>query len=314
MLSKKFDEALTFAAELHREQVRKGADTPYVGHLLSVAGLVLENKGTEAQAIAALLHDAIEDQAASFGGAAALGAEIERRFGKDVRAIVEACTDAWVEPKPEWRERKEKYIAHVGHMPADAVLVSLADKLHNARAICADLRAHGPAVFERFRGGRDGTVWYYESLAEAFGEHHPCPLAAELGRAVDEMRNLTFGCGHCWPASPEAAWEAQRKPERELVDESHFGAHITRCDACGQRFLVIFTETIDWSDGDDPQYWTIIPVTADEVEALARPGQPPSEAELSAVGPGRRSLWRNAPKGKPIECFWNEGVGLLVHD
>jgi (p)ppGpp synthase/HD superfamily hydrolase len=137
-----------------------------------------------------LLHDAIEDQSASRGGARALGAEIERRFGKAARRIVEACTDAWVEPKPPWRERKERYIAHVEHMPRAAVLVSLADKIHNARAICADLRVHGAKVFERFTGKRDGTLWYYESLAAAFLEYHPQPLAQELGRVVREMKGL----------------------------------------------------------------------------------------------------------------------------
>jgi (p)ppGpp synthase/HD superfamily hydrolase len=189
-LSDKFDEALAFASELHRQQTRKGTPTPYLGHLLSVAGLVLENGGTEAQAIAALLHDAIEDQAASRGGAKALGAVIEQRFGTDVRAIVEACTDSWVDPKPPWRQRKEQYIAHVKDMPKAAALVSLADKLHNARAICADLRQHGAAVFDRFTGKRDGTLWYYESLAEQFARHHPLPIVAEFRRAVAEMKEL----------------------------------------------------------------------------------------------------------------------------
>ena len=187
-LSRKFDQALDFASDLHRKQVRKGSDTPYVGHLLSVAGLVLENGGTETQAIAALLHDAIEDQSAGYGGAEKLGREIERRFGKAVRRIVEACTDAWVEPKPEWRERKDRYIAHVEHMPKAAVLVSLADKVHNARAINSDLRTHGRKVFERFKGKRDGTLWYYESLAARFMRHHQQPLALELKRVVAEMR------------------------------------------------------------------------------------------------------------------------------
>lgn len=189
-LSRKFDEALAFASDLHRKQKRKGANTPYVGHLLSVAGLVLENGGTETQAIAALLHDAIEDQSASRGGAEALGREIERRFGKTVRRIVEACTDAWVEPKPPWRERKERYIAHVQHMPKAAVLVSLADKVHNARAISSDVRTHGRKVFDRFKGKREGTVWYYESLAAQFMRHYRQPLALELKRVVATMKEL----------------------------------------------------------------------------------------------------------------------------
>lgn len=190
-LSFKFDEAMAFAAELHREQTRKGTDTPYLGHLLSVAGLVLENGGSENQAIAALLHDAIEDQAETHGGAAVLGADIEHRFGREVRTIVEACTDAWVEPKPEWRQRKEAYLAHIPSMPKQAVLVSIADKLHNARSICVDLRADGLSVFSRFTGKREGTLWYYESLAGAFLEHHRVPLALELQRTVAEMKSLS---------------------------------------------------------------------------------------------------------------------------
>lgn len=189
-LSTKFDEALAFACDLHREQRRKGTETPYLGHLLSVAGLVLENKGTERQAIAALLHDAIEDQADKHGGAPVLGDEIERRFGREVRRIVEACTDAWEQPKPAWRQRKEKYVAHIEHMPREAVLVSLADKVHNARSICADVRTDGLSVFDRFSAKREGTLWYYGALAEAFAKHHPMPLAGELKRLVEEMKGL----------------------------------------------------------------------------------------------------------------------------
>jgi (p)ppGpp synthase/HD superfamily hydrolase len=189
-LSTIFDEALAYASDLHREQSRKGGETPYVGHLLSVAGLVLENGGTETQAIAALLHDAIEDQAGSRGGAKALGDEIEWRFGAQVRQIVEACTDSWVDPKPAWRERKEQYIAHVKDMPKDAVLVSLSDKLHNARAICSDVRQHGAGVFDRFTATRAETLWYYESLAREFTRHHPLPIAAEFSRTVAEMKAL----------------------------------------------------------------------------------------------------------------------------
>lgn len=135
--------------------------------------------------------DAIEGQSASRGGAAALGRQIERRFGLRVRRIVEACTDAWAEPKPPWRERKERCIAHVEHMPKAAVLVSLADKVHNARAICSDLRAHGRKAFERFAGGHDGTLWYYDRLVKAFMKHHRQAMALEPKRTVVEMRGLT---------------------------------------------------------------------------------------------------------------------------
>lgn len=190
VLSKKFDEALVFAADLHRDQARKDTDIPYVGHLLSVSGLVLENDGTEIQAIAALLHDAIEDQADKYGDAQRLGAEIEQRFGPEVRSIVEACTDAWVSPKPEWRVRKEQYIAHIADMSPAAALVSIADKVHNSRAIVADLRRIGVKVFERFTARKDGTLWYYRGLATAFRASHPQPLADELGRVVAEMESL----------------------------------------------------------------------------------------------------------------------------
>ncbi len=189
-LSKKFDEALSFAAEIHRLQTRKGAETPYIGHLLSVAGLVLEHGGNESQAIAALLHDAIEDQADAYGGAEALALNIQDKFGADVRAIVEACTDAWSSNKPEWWERKRAYIDHIADMRSDAVLVSLADKLHNARNILSDLHTHGAIIFERFSTKREGTLWYYNELAHAFSEHHSCPLAFELLRTVNKLTAL----------------------------------------------------------------------------------------------------------------------------
>lgn len=183
MLTDRFDEALSYASRIHRAQRRKGTEIPYVSHLLAVASLTLEHGGDEDQAIAALLHDAAEDQ----GGAERL-ADIEARFGPGVAAIVADCTDAWTEPKPPWRARKEAYIAHLPGKPARSLLVSLADKTHNGRAIVADLRCHGAALWGRFAGGEEGTLWYYESLAAAFAQALPCPLADELARAVAEMR------------------------------------------------------------------------------------------------------------------------------
>src|SRR3954469_5390485 len=138
-LSPKFDEALRYAADMHRDQFRKGpAGIPYIAHLMSVAALVLEAGGTETQAIAALLHDGPEDR----GGEKTL-AEIEQRFGPDVAAIVAACSDTFEKPKPPWRERKERYIAHLADAPEDALLVSLCYKVHNARAIVSDYRVEG---------------------------------------------------------------------------------------------------------------------------------------------------------------------------
>lgn len=183
VLTERFDQALAYASAIHREQKRKGTDIPYISHLLAVASLALEHGADEDQAIAALLHDAAEDQ----GGDARL-ADICARFGERVADIVADCTDSWEEPKPAWRPRKEAYLAALPAKPAASLLVSLADKTHNARAIVADLRVHGDALWSRFTGGREGSLWYYEALADAFSAALPCPLADELRRTVQAMR------------------------------------------------------------------------------------------------------------------------------
>jgi GTP pyrophosphokinase len=174
--------AAELAFRLHAAQRRKGTAIPYISHLMAVSALVLEHGGDEEQAIAALLHDAVED----------CGAEQEAvildAFGPRVAAIVRACTDADVIPKPPWRARKEAYLAHLEEAPAEALLVSACDKLHNARAILADLRAEGPRVFERFNAGQEGTLWYYAALAEAFQRLLPGRLAEELAREVAAMQ------------------------------------------------------------------------------------------------------------------------------
>jgi (p)ppGpp synthase/HD superfamily hydrolase len=186
-----FERALAFATRLHARQVRKETDIPYISHLIAVAGLVLEHGGDRDEAIAGLLHDAIEDCPEDYpGGRAQLKCDIEREFGAAVLAIVEGCTDAEVDPKPPWRPRKEAYLAHLPRAPASVRLVSCADKLHNARAIVADLRVMGPALFTRFTGKRDGTLWYYRALAEEFGRGGPAALAAELRRTVETMEGL----------------------------------------------------------------------------------------------------------------------------
>ncbi len=167
-LTDRFGEALRYAAEVHRRQRRKGTSIPYVSHLLAVCSLVLEDGGGEDEAIAALLHDAVEDQ----GGRDRLE-EIHRRFGDHVARIVEGCTDAETIPKPPWRERKERYIAHLRSASRAVLRVSAADKLHNARAILADYRGLGEPLWERFNGRRDGTLWYYRALTSAFKEGVP---------------------------------------------------------------------------------------------------------------------------------------------
>jgi len=186
MLTDRFDEALSYASRLHRDQRRKGTNIPYVSHLLAVAAIALENGADEDQAIAALLHDAVEDQDVTV-------AEIEDRFGPAVAAIVDHCTDAGPAEKtadksPEaWRRRKERYIASLAHKPEASLQVSLADKTHNARAILADLAVIGDAIWNRFTGGREGSLWYYDALARAFEERIPGPPARRFVAVVAEL-------------------------------------------------------------------------------------------------------------------------------
>ena len=186
ILSARFDEALAWAVDLHREQPRKGTGVPYVSHLLSVAALVLEHGGTEDQAIAALLHDAVEDQ-----GGKRTAEAIRARFGDLVADIVDGCTDTDVSPKPPWRERKEAYVARVRREPAHVRLVSAADKLHNARTMVTDLRIHGPELWSRFNAGRDETLWYLGSLVEAFRAAGTMPIVEELARTVSELEAVS---------------------------------------------------------------------------------------------------------------------------
>lgn len=183
--SARFEEAFLYAHRLHADQTRKGTPIPYISHLMSVAALVAEHGGGEDQVLAALLHDVVEDQ----GGAPRL-AEIRQKFGDTVALIVHGCTDADEIPKPPWRQRKEAYIAHLADAPAEVLLVSAADKLHNARTIVADLRQHGPACFGKFKGGQDGTLWYYRSLVAAFRQRGSTLLVEELARVVEQMHQL----------------------------------------------------------------------------------------------------------------------------
>ncbi|MDZ4872794.1 MAG: hypothetical protein CLLPBCKN_002190 [Chroococcidiopsis cubana SAG 39.79] len=185
MLSSRFIEALTYATELHAKQVRKSSGVPYISHLLGVTSIALEYGANEDEAIAALLHDAIEDQ-----GGAATREEIRRRFGDTVTAIVDGCTDVETIPKPPWRQRKEAYIATIPQASPSIILVSAADKLHNARSILKDYRTLGETVWERFKGGKDGTLWYYRAVVEAFIAREKTPLIKELERVVAELEQL----------------------------------------------------------------------------------------------------------------------------
>jgi (p)ppGpp synthase/HD superfamily hydrolase len=182
-LTPKFVEAMAYAAEKHATQTRKGSDIPYLGHLLSVTGLVIDADGTETQAIAALLHDAAEDQ----GGEATL-AEIREKFGDEVASIVGECSDTFEMPKPPWRERKENYINHLAEASDGAVLVSLADKLHNARTILRDYRDVGDQLWTRFSVEDPKLhLWYYKSLLEVYSERIHNWMVDELRDVVDAL-------------------------------------------------------------------------------------------------------------------------------
>jgi (p)ppGpp synthase/HD superfamily hydrolase len=182
-LTPAFVDAIQYAMEKHGRQTRKGSDIPYLGHLLSVAGLVIDADGTETQAIAALLHDAAEDQ----GGEATL-AEIREKFGTEVAAIVDECSDTFETSKPPWRERKENYIRHLPGASDDAILVSLADKLHNARALLRDFRDVGDKLWERFNEqDPQEHLWYYRSLLKVYTGRGHDGMVAELRDAIDAL-------------------------------------------------------------------------------------------------------------------------------
>lgn len=185
MLTERYADALQLAWRLHDGQLRKGTAIPYVSHLIAVSSIALEHGANEDEAIAALLHDAVEDA----GGLPTLDM-IRQRFGPAVADIVDGCTDAYEEPKPAWRPRKEAYLAHLAHASPSIRLVSNSDKLHNARSILSDLRVYGPALWVRFTAPKEGTLWYYRSLAQVFASHGRSPLAEELELTVTEIEAL----------------------------------------------------------------------------------------------------------------------------
>jgi len=188
-LSANFDRALQLAHDLHRWQPRKKSDVPYIAHLLAVTAIVLENGGDEDTAIAALLHDAVEDQ----GGQPTLD-RICHEFGERVARIVHECTDADGEPKPPWRFRKEQYLQALPHKSTEALLVSFGDKIHNCRSIACDLRRDGAVVWDRFEGRRDGTLWYYHELLEKFPREPYASLYDEFAATVCALNEVAESC------------------------------------------------------------------------------------------------------------------------
>ncbi|SCX56540.1 HD domain-containing protein [Klenkia marina] len=187
-LGPRYDRALAMAAEHHRAQLRKGSRVPYLSHLLSVSALVLEQGGSEDQAIAGLLHDAVED--APEGRGPAVLADIEAQFGPAVVAMVAACSDNPNDGSGElpWRQRKEAYVATLATKREDALLVTACDKVHNGSRIAADAATYGPEFFTRFAGGRDGLRWYYAACRDAIAARMPgAPVVRQLDRVVEDL-------------------------------------------------------------------------------------------------------------------------------
>ena len=181
-------EAFAYAEQIHRHQCRKKTLAPVLSHLMAVASLVLENGGDEEEAMAALLHDGPEDCA----GQETLD-EIRQRFGDRVAHIVAGCTDSMGEPKPPWKGRKSRYIAHLPQADESILLVSLADKVHNVRSLVVEYRSVGEALWQRFSASRDQSLWYYASLLRVFEEVHStrrAVLVRELATAIQELQRL----------------------------------------------------------------------------------------------------------------------------
>ena len=184
-LSRQFEKALIYATRIHGGQLRKKTRIPYIAHILGVCAIAMEYGANETEAIAALLHDAVED----CGGAKRLR-DIERKFGKKVAKIVQGCTDTDQAPKPPWLERKKAYVAHVRHAPMSTRLVSASDKLHNVRAILMDYRKEGERLWSRFNRGKQGALWYYRALVNAFTGKRVQPLVQELNRTLTQLEFL----------------------------------------------------------------------------------------------------------------------------
>ena len=261
-LTPRFEDAVAFAADLHRRQVRKGTGVPYLAHLMAVASLALEHGASEDEAIAAVLHDAVEDQ----GGAATADA-IRERFGDAVADIVAGCTDTDQTPKPPWRARKEAYVRHLASASPSVRLVSLCDKLHNARAIVADYRTAGEAIWNRFSGGKQGTLWYYRALVEAFRAHGVTPLLQELERVVREMERLAAEDCTCF--EPESFKDDFERTMLGLDRTSQDGlaeVSLDRCRRCGRLWLHYF---VDFPDVPESSRWYRAPVTPEMAQDVA---------------------------------------------
>lgn len=205
-LGSRLQRAFRYAAKMHDGQTRKQTAVPYLSHLMAVTSLVLEAGGDEEMAIAALLHDVVED----CGGMPRLR-EIHRMFGARVTTMVEGCTDSFVNPKLEWIVRKRDYLKKLKHHDHETRLVSACDKLHNVRTILADYRVEGESIWKRFSGGREGTLWYYHALSDEFQRRKANRITRELAIAVAELeRHAAPGSGRLGRRARGSAADQQR--------------------------------------------------------------------------------------------------------
>ena len=206
-MTKRFTDALAYADRLHRGQLRKGNGCPYISHLLAVASLVMESGGDEDECIAALLHDAVEDQ-----GGSRTAERIRQRFGARVAGIVEACSER-KSAGMTWKARKQTAVRRVAEADPSALLVVSADKLHNVRSLITEHHTRGEQIWEQFKGGRDGTLWYYRAMTNAIRRAGGSPLGAELEAAVRTLE-AEVGGSSTSPASRDVP-ASERAPEAE---------------------------------------------------------------------------------------------------
>ena len=202
-LGPRLQRAFGYAAEKHAGQTRKQTAVPYLSHLMAVASLVLEAGGDEDMAIAALLHDVVED----CGGMPRLR-EVRKKFGARVAGIVEGCTDSFGGPKAAWVERKRDYLREVKHADIATRLVSASDKLHNVRTILSDYRKDGEAIWQRFSGKKEGTLWYYRALSDEYQRRNPNRITRELAIVVAELER----------AVAKNSRSSRRSTKRKLAD------------------------------------------------------------------------------------------------
>jgi len=189
VLSRKFESALAFANQVHAHQKRKDSGAPYFAHVIGVAALVLEDGGSEEEAIAALLHDTAEDQ----GGQAMLD-EIAERFGKTIAQIVAECSDTLISPKPPWQARKENHINGLRTARPETIRIMLADKVYNSRNLLRSLQERGEIVWENFKGGRDGTIWYFQQMYAVFAETKSGYMLDEFARNIKRIAAFPNDC------------------------------------------------------------------------------------------------------------------------